>query len=128
MSEIKNVTDYLRLTVEFGGSDLHLSSGAPPAARVDGVLKPLEDFCLNDEVTKSLILDTLTETQRSELEQNLELDFAIHSVNIYVSRNIPGRSPSAMSASTIAWPTTICEPHATILDELRWPCSLSRYL
>jgi len=28
-------------------------------------------------VTKSLILDTLTETQRSELEQNLELDFAI---------------------------------------------------
>ena len=77
MSEVKNVTDYLRITVEHGGSDLHLSSGAPPAARVDGVLKPLEDFCLNDEVTKTLILDTLTETQRTELEQNWELDFAI---------------------------------------------------
>jgi len=77
MSQIKNVTDYLRMTVEYGGSDLHLSSGAPPAARIDGVLKPLEDFCLNDEVTKSLILDTLTESQRTQLEQEWELDFAI---------------------------------------------------
>ena len=109
MSEIKNVTDYLHITVELGGSDLHLSSGAPPAARVDGVLKPLEEFCLNDEVTKSLILDTLTETQRAELEQNLELDFAIQVENIgrfrgnahYISghveasfRHIPTEIPS----------------------------------
>ncbi len=77
MSQVKTVTDYLRMTVEYGGSDLHLSSGAPPAARIDGTLKPLEEFCLNDEVTKSLILDTLTESQRTELEQNWELDFAI---------------------------------------------------
>lgn len=77
MSQVKNVTDYLRVTVEHGGSDLHLSSGAPPAARIDGALKPLEDFCLNDEVTKKLILDTLTESQRTELEKNWELDFAI---------------------------------------------------
>lgn len=77
MSQVKNITDYLRVTVELGGSDLHLSSGAPPAARVDGTLKPLEDFCLNDEVTKNLVIDTLTESQRAELEQNWELDFAI---------------------------------------------------
>lgn len=82
MSQIKNVTDYLRVAVELGGSDLHLSSGAPPAARVDGTLRPLEEFCLNDEVTKSLILDTLTESQRAELEENLELDFAIQVENI----------------------------------------------
>ena len=82
MSQVKNVTDYLRITVEHGGSDLHLSSGAPPAARVDGMLKPLEDFCLNDEVTKTLIMDTLTESQRAELEQEWELDFAIQVDNI----------------------------------------------
>ena len=77
MSEVKKVTDYLRVAVEHGGSDLHLTSGAPPAARVDGVLKPLEEFCLNDQVCKSLIMDTLTESQRAELEQNWELDYAI---------------------------------------------------
>jgi len=70
MSEVKKVTDYLRVTVEHGGSDLHLTSGAPPAVRLDGILKPLEEFCLNDEVCKALIMDTLTESQRTELEEN----------------------------------------------------------
>jgi twitching motility protein PilT len=77
MNEVKNVIDYLRMSVELGGSDLHLSSGAPPATRVDGVLKPLEEFCMNDEVTKALIMDTLTESQRAELEKEWELDYAI---------------------------------------------------
>jgi twitching motility protein PilT len=77
MNEVKNVIDYLRMSVELGGSDLHLSSGAPPATRVDGVLKPLEEFCMNDEVTKTLIMDTLTESQRAELEKEWELDYAI---------------------------------------------------
>ncbi len=77
MSEVKNVIDYLRVSVELGGSDLHLSSGAPPATRVDGVLKPLEDFCMDDAVTKALIMDTLTESQRAELEREWELDYAI---------------------------------------------------
>ncbi|MDG0993457.1 MAG: PilT/PilU family type 4a pilus ATPase [Akkermansiaceae bacterium] len=77
MDELKSVTEYLRATVEMGGSDLHLSSGAPPAARIDGIIKPLEDFCLSDEATKQLIHDTLTESQRAELEDEWELDFAI---------------------------------------------------
>ncbi len=82
MSEVKNVIDYLRMSVELGGSDLHLSSGAPPATRVDGVLKPLEDFCMDDEVTKALIMDTLTESQRAELEKEWELDYAIQVGNV----------------------------------------------
>lgn len=77
MEELKNVTDYLRMSVEMGGSDLHLCSDAPPAARIDGVLKPLEEFCLTDDAAKKLILDTLTESQRAQLEDDWELDFAI---------------------------------------------------
>ncbi len=77
MNNLQKATDYFRITVEHGGSDLHLTSGAPPATRVDGALKPLEEFCLNDEACKSLIMDTLTEVQRTELEKNWELDYAI---------------------------------------------------
>lgn len=77
MDELKRITDYLRVCVEMGGSDLHLASGAPPAARIDGVIKPLEDFCLNDDATKKLVLDTLTESQRAQLEDDWELDYAI---------------------------------------------------
>ena len=52
MDGVKNVIDYLRVVVEMGGSDLHLSSGAPPAARIDGVIKPLEEFCLDEETAR----------------------------------------------------------------------------
>jgi len=129
MSEIKNVTDYLHLTVELGGSDLHLSSGAPPAARVDGVLKPLEEFCLNDEVTKSLILDTLTETQRSELEQNLELDFAIQVGDIGRFRGnahyISGHVEASFRHIPTDIPTLAQLGHYPVIEEI---CQLRRGL
>ncbi len=77
MSQLREITDYLRQTVELGGSDLHLSAWAPPAARVGGNLVPLEDFLLDPESSRRLILDTLSEAQRASLEQNWELDYAL---------------------------------------------------
>ena len=35
MNTPRDITDYLRQSVELGGSDLHLSAWAPPAARID---------------------------------------------------------------------------------------------
>ncbi|BCX46724.1 pilus retraction ATPase, PilT [Haloferula helveola] len=77
MSEAKEITDYLRETVELGGSDLHLSAWAPPAARVSGSLKPLEDFLFDPETVGRLIDQTLSEAQRTKLESELELDYAL---------------------------------------------------
>ncbi|WP_081885816.1 PilT/PilU family type 4a pilus ATPase [Haloferula sp. BvORR071] len=77
MSQVREITDYLRQTVELGGSDLHLSAWAPPAARVGGNLNPLEDFLLDPDTVRRLILDTLSEAQRAALEQNWELDYAL---------------------------------------------------
>jgi len=77
VSQVREITDYLRQTVELGGSDLHLSAWAPPAARIGGNLTPLENFLLDPETTRRLILDTLSEAQRSALEQNWELDYAL---------------------------------------------------
>ncbi len=77
MSEVREITDYLKETVERGGSDLHLSAWAPPAARVSGTLVPLEDFLLSPETVRSLIQDTLNETQRAELEDKWELDYSL---------------------------------------------------
>ncbi|WP_193211285.1 type IV pilus twitching motility protein PilT, partial [Luteolibacter marinus] len=51
---------------------------APPAARVGANLVPLEDFLLDPETCKRLILDTLSEAQRAKLEENWELDYALH--------------------------------------------------
>lgn len=77
MSQVREITDYLRQAVELGGSDLHISTWAPPAARVGGNLVPLEEFLLDPDATRRLILDTLSESQRAALEQNWELDYAL---------------------------------------------------
>ena len=53
MSEPREITDYLRQTTELGGSDLHLTVDAPPATRVDGTLRGLEDFPLTAAQVRS---------------------------------------------------------------------------
>ncbi len=77
MSEVRDITDYLRETVEAGGSDLHLAADAPPAARLHGSIRPLEDFALTADDCQRLIMGTLSEAQRAKLEEEWELDYAM---------------------------------------------------
>ncbi len=72
-----DITEYLRQTVEIGGSDLHLSAWAPACARVNGSLVPFQQDPLDPSVVRDLILDTLTEAQRATLEEDWELDYAL---------------------------------------------------
>lgn len=74
---MKQIADYLRELFERGGSDLHISVGAPPAARVDGALVPLEDFILDAGQVRELISATMNETQQATLEEDWELDYAL---------------------------------------------------
>lgn len=77
MSELKEINHYLKQTVDLGGSDLHISAWAPPAARVKGRLVPLEDFILDPASARRLIDNTLGESERSILDQEWELDYAL---------------------------------------------------
>lgn len=72
-----DITEYLRQTVALGGSDLHLSAWAPACARVHGAIVPFDENLLNPDTVRDLILDTLTESQRATLEEELELDYAL---------------------------------------------------
>ncbi|MBC8128173.1 MAG: PilT/PilU family type 4a pilus ATPase [Gloeobacteraceae cyanobacterium ES-bin-144] len=74
----RDITEYLRETVTRGGSDLHLSAWAPACVRINGTLHQLGDTVLDPETVRNLILDTLTDSQRATLEQELELDYALH--------------------------------------------------
>lgn len=73
-----DITDFLRQTVELGGSDLHLSAWAPACARVNGSIVPLDQNPLPPDVVRNLILDTLTEAQRAKLDEEWELDYALN--------------------------------------------------
>jgi twitching motility protein PilT len=69
--------DLLRHVVATGGSDLHLTAGAPPTVRVRGSMEPVEGYdVLTGEVLQTTLYGVLTERQRKVFEENLELDFA----------------------------------------------------
>jgi twitching motility protein PilT len=71
------LTDLLKLMVESGGSDLHITTNSPPCLRVHGELRPCEDLAaLGPAETKQLVYSILTETQKHRFEETLELDFS----------------------------------------------------
>ena len=75
--EKRDLVDLLALVVERGASDLHLTVGAPPMLRLAGVIEPLSDEPLSAEETRRLVIDALKEAQRTRLEHDWQLDFAL---------------------------------------------------
>ncbi|NYD20825.1 type IV pilus twitching motility protein PilT [Kineococcus aurantiacus] len=78
------VNDVLLQGLELGASDVHLTSGAHPTARVSGEMAAMEEFPkLTPNVLQEAVYAILTQKQRETFEANLELDFAYQ---------VPGRS------------------------------------
>lgn len=101
-----NVDTLLRLMFEKGASDLHITAGAPPMLRIDGLMTPTEYEKLRPEVTQQLIYSILTDEQKEKFEKDNELDisFGVEGVgrvrmNVFqqrgsvasVMRNIPSK-------------------------------------
>ena len=68
--------ELMRVTIERGASDLHMSVGLPPMLRIDGRLTPTEFPKLTPDDTKRLVYSILTDQQKERFEKNLELDFS----------------------------------------------------
>jgi len=71
-----SMEELLNLMVQRGGSDLHLSVGAPPKIRIDGKLVDTEYDILMPEITKKLIYSVIGVDQVAKFEKNLEIDFS----------------------------------------------------
>jgi twitching motility protein PilT len=69
--------DLLKKMTDLSGSDLHLSTNAPPQVRVHGHLAPLPGYAaMSPSDTKRLAYSVLTDAQKHRFEENLELDFS----------------------------------------------------
>jgi len=66
----------LKVMVERGGSDLHITTSSPPQFRIDGSLVPLRTPPLGTVETKQLCYEVMTEEQKIKFEKNNELDFS----------------------------------------------------
>jgi twitching motility protein PilT len=76
MNEV-DLIELLTSVVHLGASDLHLTVDAPPLVRLNGDLTPLGESALGVDACRNSVLAVLTENQRSRLEHEWELDFAL---------------------------------------------------
>jgi twitching motility protein PilT len=68
--------ELLKLLVEAGGSDLHITTGTPPQIRIHGHLQRVEGPEMSPSETKGLAYSVLTDSQKKRFEETLELDFS----------------------------------------------------
>ncbi len=71
-----SIEELLKVLVERGGSDLHITAGSPPRVRVDGTLLPTEHDILTPEASQKLVYSLLDTEQIAKFEREWELDLS----------------------------------------------------
>ncbi len=86
--------EYLQILAKNDGSDLYLSTGAPPCAKFQGNLKPLAKEKLQPGDVEAIAQAIMDDKQRAEFDDQLEMNLAISPpgggrfrVNIFKQRN-----------------------------------------
>lgn len=105
-----NLMSLLRLTIENGASDLHLSAGRPPILRIGGELEKLSMPRLTSRDIRNMLFGCISPKQRGDFEREKELDCSLEvdggtrfRLNAFYQkgcvaiafRTIPSRIPSA---------------------------------
>jgi twitching motility protein PilT len=108
--------ELLRITVERGASDLHLTVGLPPVLRINGSLVATEYSRLSPEEAKRLVYSILNDKQKEKFEKTWELDcshgvrgFGRFRVNVYRQRGVVGACLRAIT-NTVATRTELNLP------------------
>lgn len=88
------ITNYLQVLAKHDGSDLYLSTGAPPSAKFNGELKPLAKQPLPPGVIKKIAYELMNEDQIKDFEHKPEMNMALSEpgvgrfrINIFKQRN-----------------------------------------
>lgn len=86
--------DCLRILAAKDGSDLYLSTGAPPCAKFQGVLKPLSKTPYAPGEIEKIAMSVMDDEQRAAFQHELEMNLAISiekagrfRLNIFRQRN-----------------------------------------
>jgi twitching motility protein PilT len=77
-----NLHQLLKVMLDKGASDLHITVGTPPQLRIDGQLVPLKTDPMAPVDTKQLCYSILTDAQKLRFEEDQELDFSFGVKNL----------------------------------------------
>ncbi len=88
------IDQYLKILAAKDGSDLYLSTGAPPCAKFQGALKPLSQNAFTAGELEGIAFEIMDAEQRRAFEEDLEMNLAISipsvgrfRINIFKQRN-----------------------------------------
>ena len=88
------IEQWLKTLADQGGSDLYLSTGAPPCAKFDGQLRPIGSGVLGPGEIAKIAAEIMDDQQAEEFRRELELNLAVSMpgigrfrVNIFNQRN-----------------------------------------
>jgi twitching motility protein PilU len=88
-----DINPYLEMMIRHKASDLFFVPGAPAKIKIDGLIRSIGDTPLTPAFCREAVASILTPEQERELEESLEIDFAIaledrgrFRVNVYHQR------------------------------------------
>ncbi len=101
---------YLKIMVMKDASDLYLSTGAPPCAKFQGLLKPIEKATLSADQVREIAYKIMDEDQIAQFEKKPEMNLAISEpgvgrfrVNIFRQRNTVSMVVRNIKTEIPAW-------------------------
>jgi twitching motility protein PilU len=102
--------DFLKFMVVKDASDLYLTTGAPPTARIQGMMAPVETTPMSAERLRDFAFNLMDEQKRQAFQQNPEMNLALSEsgigrfrVNIFMQRNQIGMVIRAIKLEIPQW-------------------------
>lgn len=102
--------DYLKYMMVKDASDLYLTMGAPPMARIQGIMTPMESTQMSSDRLREIAFNLMDEEKRRAFQQNPEMNLALSEtgigrfrVNIFMQRNHVGMVIRAIKTEIPAW-------------------------
>jgi len=94
---VVRLIEWLKILSAQGGSDLYLSTGAPPCAKFQGRLKPIASDILQPGEIREIANEIMDQVQQAAFAEDLEMNLAMSvsgygrfRINIFVQRNEVG--------------------------------------
>src|SRR3569623_1644216 len=102
--------EYLKFMVVKDASDLYLTTGAPPTAKIQGIMTPLETTPMMPDRIREIANSLMDEHKQADFKKNPEMNLAISEagigrfrVNIFQQRNQLGMVLRAIKTEIPQW-------------------------
>ena len=102
--------EYLKFMMVKEASDLYLTTGAPPTAKIQGVMTPLESAPMTPDRLREIAYSLMDDEKRAAFQKNPEMNLALSEagvgrfrVNIFQQRNQLGMVIRAIKTEIPSW-------------------------